>query len=299
MSHLDEPASLSIGELAARTGVGEGTLRMWEARHDFPAPQRLPSGHRRYSPRELERVASVRRAREEGLSLAVAIERVRRLEAEPRPSVYGAIRDRFDHLHPQLLPKPALMWLSHAIEDECCSRAARPLLFACFQQERFYRQAEGRWRTLAATAERAVVLADFRQVRRPKHAAAEVPIAQTDPLMREWVVVCEAGQHSACMIAWERPMAQAATRVFETIWSVETEVVREAARVCCDLIARRAADLVADLRNRLADQPAATSSAQARGAVALASRILAYASAGAMLAQSLPDPAQRRDRGQP
>ncbi|MFL5864276.1 MAG: DICT sensory domain-containing protein [Solirubrobacteraceae bacterium] len=285
MSHPEGSASLSIGELAARTGVGEGTLRMWEARHNFPAPQRLPSGHRRYSPRELERVASVKRAREEGLSLAVAIERVRRLEAEPRPSVYAAVRDRFDHLYPQLLPKPALMWLSHAIEDECCSRATRPLLFACFQHERFYRQAEGRWRTLAATAERAIVLADFPRVRRPKHAAAEVPIAATDPLMREWVLVCEAGQQSACLVAWERPTARRGARVFETIWTVETSVVREAARVCCDLIARHAEDLVADLRNRFADPPAATSSAQARGAVALASRIVAYASAGATSAQ--------------
>ena len=37
---------LSIGDVAAETGVGESTLRMWEARYSFPTPKRLPSGHR-------------------------------------------------------------------------------------------------------------------------------------------------------------------------------------------------------------------------------------------------------------
>ena len=40
--------SLTIGELAERTGLSPTTLRMWEQRHGFPTPVRLPSGHRRY-----------------------------------------------------------------------------------------------------------------------------------------------------------------------------------------------------------------------------------------------------------
>ena len=44
---------LAIGELVARTGVREATLRMWEHRHGFPAPQRLESGHRRYRETEV------------------------------------------------------------------------------------------------------------------------------------------------------------------------------------------------------------------------------------------------------
>lgn len=279
MTEADDSAALSIGELSARTGIGEGTLRMWEARYDFPVPERLPSGHRRYSEADLQRVAGVLRAREQGLSLPTAIERVRRLEAEPRPSVFGALRQRFSHLHPEVLPKPALIWLSRAIEDECCARSVRPLLFGCFQHERFYRQSEQRWRTIAATAERVVVLADFSRVRKPRNAPAEVPITASDPISREWVVVCEGAGMSACMAGWERPPAPGAPRLFELLWTVEPAVVREAARVCCDLAARRAPQLVADLQHRLADPPAAGRPEDVRAAVALATRLAGYASA--------------------
>lgn len=47
-----EPQLLSIGELAAATGISVDTLRVWERRYGKPRPQRLPSGHRRY-PRSL------------------------------------------------------------------------------------------------------------------------------------------------------------------------------------------------------------------------------------------------------
>ena len=272
---------LSIGDIAQRAGISEGTLRMWEARYGFPSPQRLPSGHRRYSEQDLEGVVSVLRAREEGLSLPTAVERARRLEAEPRPSVYGALRDAFPYLSPQVLPKPALLWLSRAIEDECCARAPRPLLFACFQHERFYRHVEPRWRELARTSERAVVMADFPKLRKPRNAPAEVPILATDPVMREWVVVCDAPELSACLVGWERPPTPGRRRVFETLWTVEPPVVRQAARACRDLAARKAPALVADLRERLADAPAAAGERQLRVAVELATRLVVYAAAGA------------------
>ena len=44
----ESAAGLTIREMAARTGVPQGTLRMWETRYGFPVPERLPSGHRRY-----------------------------------------------------------------------------------------------------------------------------------------------------------------------------------------------------------------------------------------------------------
>ena len=274
-----DDAPLSIGELAARTGVAEGTLRMWEARYGFPSSRRLPSGHRRYDEDELRRVTAVVRAREEGLSLTTAIERVRRLDAEPRPSVYGALRERFAHLQPQLLTTSTMLRLSRAIEDECCWRAPRPLLFAAFQHERFYRRSEQRWRNLAVGAERALVLADFGRVRRPRGGPVEVPLAVDDPMIREWVVVCDAPEAAACLAGWERPSARGQTRLFETVWSVEPSVVREAARVCCDLAARRAPDVVSAIRERLANAPAAAPEDQVRVAMALASRVIAYASA--------------------
>ena len=39
---------LTIGDLAARTGVPIATIRSWESRYGFPIPSRAPGGHRRY-----------------------------------------------------------------------------------------------------------------------------------------------------------------------------------------------------------------------------------------------------------
>ncbi len=271
---------LSIGDIAGRSGVAVGTLRMWEARYGFPAPERLPSGHRRYSSQDLENVRNVVRAREDGLPLGMALERARRLSDQPRPSVYGGLRARFPHLHPQLLAKRELGHITRAIEDECCTRAVQPVLFGCFQQERFYRRAQPRWRELARTAECAVVLAEFAALATPRRGPAEVPIAPDDPMVREWVLVCDAAELPACLAAWERPRAGGPRR-FETVWTVEPAVVREAARICCELISRTAPELVTGIRERLADRPPPPGQVHLRAAVELATRIAVYATGAA------------------
>jgi MerR family transcriptional regulator, light-induced transcriptional regulator len=268
--------AMTMREFAAATGVSEGTLRMWEARHGFPDPERLPSGHRRYSQRDLEQVRALLAAREQGLSLAVAVERARRVAAEPRPSLFSALRERFPELAPQVVPKRVLVHLSHAIEDECCLRAQRPLLFGCFQRERFYRTEEARWREMARTAERAVVFADFPELRRPRGGPVEVPIGAEDALAREWAIVCDAPGASACLVGWEPPAAPRAERRFETIWTVDRAVVREAARVCCELVGRVEPELVAGLDGRLADTPAPAGD-EVRAAVELTMRMVLYA----------------------
>lgn len=274
-----DDAGLTIREVAAGSGVSEGTLRMWETRHSFPDARRLANGHRRYSERDLERVRAVVRAREEGLSLPMAIARARRLGEEPRPSVYTALRDRFPELQAQALSKRVLMRLTHAIEDECCMRARRPLLFGCFQHERFYRAAQPRWREMSRTAERALVFADFAAARRPRGGPAEIALGPADPLMREWVIVCDAPGFAACLTGWERPAAPGRERRFETVWTVDPTVVREASRVCCELAARSAPELVEDLRERLADTPPPRSK-ELRAAIELTTRMVLYASEG-------------------
>jgi len=52
---------LTIGELSKRTGITTHTLRVWEKRYDSPKAIRLPSGHRRYLPKEIERLRAVAR----------------------------------------------------------------------------------------------------------------------------------------------------------------------------------------------------------------------------------------------
>ena len=267
--------TLTIREVSARTGISEGTLRMWETRYSFPTPARLASGHRRYSELQLSQVRAVVRAREQGLSLPGAIEHARTIAAGKRPSVFAALRSTFPYLHPQVMAKPALLALSEAIEDECAARAERPLLIGCFQTERNYRDAEPRWREMARTAEHAIVLADFERNRRPRGGPAEVAIPPTDPLSREWTLVCESPGFAACLSAWER-LERDGERQFEMVWTVERSVVRLAARVCCELAAEQAPKVVEGLSERLAE-PAPSSSPEVRAAVDLLSRMVLYA----------------------
>jgi MerR family transcriptional regulator, light-induced transcriptional regulator len=272
-------AGFTIREISARSGVSEGALRMWETRYGFPNPDRLASGHRRYSDLELERVRAVVRAREEGLSLPRAIEHARTLAGRTRPSVFSTLRDTFPHLQPQLLPRRALISLSHAIEDECVARAQRPLLIGAFQREEFYREAEPRWRELSRTADAVFVLADFAKDRRPKHGPVEIAVTDGEPLLREWVLVCEADEFSACLAGAERLGPAFGDRSFEAVWTVEPAVVRVAARTCGELVARTAPQVVEPLRARLS-APAPPSTPEVRAVVELSTRILRYAAIG-------------------
>jgi DICT domain-containing protein len=249
---------------------------MWELRHGFPTPQRRSSGHRRYSELDLARVRAVLRARESGLSLQAAIGLASGQGEAQAPSVYAALRERVPGLEAQLLPKRALLIMSRAIEDECLARGERPVLFGCFQRERFYRQSEDRWHELARTAERAVVLADFRRVRRPRQAPLEVPIRAGEPIAREWAIVCESPSFAACLAGWERPGEPHGGRQFEAAWTVEAHAVRLAAQVCWRLAAQAAPDPLADLRERLYDTPVPREH-ELRSAVQLSTRMVRYA----------------------
>ncbi|MHC4549865.1 MAG: MerR family transcriptional regulator [Planctomycetota bacterium] len=44
---------VSIGGLAAATGISPDAIRVWERRYGRPRPIRLPSGHRRYTPEQI------------------------------------------------------------------------------------------------------------------------------------------------------------------------------------------------------------------------------------------------------
>jgi MerR family transcriptional regulator, light-induced transcriptional regulator len=269
-----ESATFGIGEVAARTGVAEGTLRMWERRHGFPAPARLAGGHRRYSEREVEQVRRVAAQRAAGVPLAVAIERAARGRESTPASIYAALRRRRPDLEALALPKPTMVALSRAIEDECVSRAQRPLLFAAFQRERNYRRDERRWRELSRGAQATFAFADFARVRRPRGGPVEIPLRADHPLGREWAVVCDADDRAVCLSGWERPGAGA--RVFEAFWTVEPELVREAARICAGLVAARGADLAEALRPRLEGAPVPVAGEQLRLAAAITNRTLSY-----------------------
>lgn len=234
---------LTIGDLASRTGVPVATIRSWESRYGFPAPSRQGGGHRRYAEADVAAVLEVLRHRGGGLALGAAVRRVVAGPTRTR-SVYAEIRRLHPELAPQVLSKSTLAALSRAIEDECCARAAEPVLFGGFQREEFLARSRSRWVELARTARAAVA---FARLSAPPQAGTgllvEVGLPDDAPLSREWFVVCDAGDLPACLAAVELPSTQLhgtqqhsdGRRPFEAVWSVDPAVVRDASRAAAAL----------------------------------------------------------------
>jgi DICT domain-containing protein len=279
--------SLSIGELAARTGVPVGTLRTWEARYGVPSPVRGTGGHRRYGSDDVDLVLQTLRHRASGLSMTVAAERARSNVAAGESSVFAGLRRRHPELTVQVLRKPILLALCRAIEDECCAQADEPLLFASFQRDRFYRASERRWRDLSRTARGAYVLADFGRAPSANSRSGtpdgpiRVPVPEDASLNREWVLVCDAQDYPGCVVGWERPGQadrQDRLREFETLWSVDPAVVRDAAKVCAGLTEQYRPGKPFPLWDSLEDTPP-PASLETRRASRVFDRLLAYLSA--------------------
>jgi DICT domain-containing protein len=271
--------SLSVGELARLTGVAAATLRSWEARHDFPKPARQSGGHRRYDERDSRLVAEVVRLRRAGLSVEAAIEAARRGETGSAGSFFAALQSGYPDLRPVVLSKRILSALTSAVEDECCARARRPVLFGAFQRAAFYRQSERRWQELARTAEHSVVFADFDALRKPKGRPIESPLAEDAPARREWALICDAPGYSACVAGWELPGPSGTPdheRRFETVWTLDPGAVRSASHVGVSLLARSYPAVARDLSAGL-PEVTASASADLGQATGLLARALSYA----------------------
>jgi DNA-binding transcriptional MerR regulator len=270
-------AALSIGDVVAATGVGEATLRAWERRFGFPTPRREPSGHRRYSREEVERIRAVVRERNRGLSLAVAIQRV---TAEPSgpPSLFAPLRERRPDLLPVAIRKPRLLHLSRAVEEESAARAERALMIGAFQRPEFYRASERRWQRLARGAGLTFVLATFAEARRPRGGPVEVPIAGAEPVADEWAVICLAPGYSACLIGWETVGATGQAedeRSFDALLSVEPAVVREVAGAAVAIAAEGEPEVAERARGYLDRIPDSSQRSQLRLAGAITARAFA------------------------
>ena len=226
-------ADLTISAVATATGLTIAGLRAWELRYQFPAPARLPSGHRRYSARDVDQIRQVLRDRESGLSLEAAIARTQSHDEHVELSIFAGLRRRRPELPVHVLSKRALLAISHAIEDECCAQAERPVLIGSFQRQRFYEQSRRRWRELARTADVAIVFADFGRDRIHRRGVIEIALAEDAMLRREWAVVCDSPNAAACVAGFERPGSEAADddRRFEAVWSVDPVIVRDAAEI--------------------------------------------------------------------
>ena len=252
----DDPGSmLTIGDLAERTGVTPATLRIWEQRHGFPEPLRRASGHRRYAETEVDTVRSVVAQRDSGVRLDVAISRaIDQAKRTARPgsgSVYADIRRRHPKMAVHRLRKSTLLAMSWAIEDECSATAQRAHVFGAFQYYKHYASAEERWGELARISQSTFAFASFTPEeieRAPEAGPTLVPLAEDAPMQREWAVVLDGDRLAVVLTAWELPGQYDVPdreRLFEAVWTVDPDVVRDAARVCLQ-VARGAGAKVSD-----------------------------------------------------
>jgi DICT domain-containing protein len=279
--HTDH--GLGIGEIAERTGVPAGTIRMWEQRYGFPQPERTPSGYRRYRAEDAETVRRVVQLREQGLSMPAAITRAQQREDLPtdRPSIFGAVVRGARPQAVTLLRKSTLVAISRAIEDEALARAAGPIVFGAFQREAFFRPVEHRWRRLAQASDAVVVFADFPAQRATPEGLTELPLDDEDAVSNEWAVIIDAPGYSACLLAWEPPGrrerggADDLSRRFEAAWTLDPEITRQAAGVAARLAGRLDPALGTRLQGLLAERPLATER-PAPGLTAVTNRMIGY-----------------------
>jgi DICT domain-containing protein len=174
-----------------------------------------------------------------------------------------------------------MLSLSRAVEEESAARAERALMIGAFQQPRFYRRSEDRWRRLARGAGLTFVLACFDEAATPDGGPVEVPIGSGQPVADEWAVICLAPGYSACLIGWETVDATGvadAVRTFDALLSVEPSVVREVAGAAV-AIAAEGEPRIADRAHGYLDRiPDSSQRSQLRLAGAITARAFAQMS---------------------
>ena len=271
---------LAIKDLAEQTGLAPGTIRMWEQRYGFPEPGRTGSGYRQYTAEDVLALRRVLAFKREGLSIRTAIDRARATAgATDRPSIYGALMSDERTPRPQLLRKRTLCAISRAMEEEALARAAAPIVVGAFQRVANYDVVRHRYDRIAQRADACVVFADFEAPGGGDGGSFEVPIDADDAMGNEWAVVVDAPGYAACLLAWEQPGHEFGgdvpdmDRRFESIWTIDPEVVRRATHVACALVGARDVALQERLESLLRDRPLATEQ-PAPALTALTNRIL-------------------------
>lgn len=278
-SEVTAEAALTIGDLGERTGLTPAVLRMWETRHGFPEPHRLESGHRRYTEEDVRLVQQVLRRKEAGVRLEIAIAEASATRAPAAPSVFAELRRKHPALVTHRLRKATLIALSWAIEDECCAVADTPVLFGAFQRGEFYAPSAPRWVELARVARSAIVFADhWDGTADDAVGPVRATLAEDAPMRREWAVVCDAFDSTACLSAWELPGQSEVPdrqRLFEAVWTVDPVAVRDAARVAAAVAADAGVLAAQPLLDELAHAPAPRVTTPT-GVTALFNRVVAY-----------------------
>ncbi|HBS69729.1 MAG TPA: histidine kinase, partial [Cyanobacteria bacterium UBA11153] len=160
-------------------------------------------------------------------------------------SVLSSLVEAIPHLRQQIYFKSSLTALSHAMEDRVLATSDPPLIIACFQRERFYRQEAHRYRRLAEITSQLYVLAapetDFNN---SNDSHEMIAFDSEDALSQEWHLVIVAKEYANCLICREKTTLVSDpayadmdhARRFEGIWSFDRQVTIKAAELLLNRI---------------------------------------------------------------
>ncbi|WP_404785298.1 DICT sensory domain-containing protein [Altericista sp. CCNU0014] len=155
-------------------------------------------------------------------------------------SVLQELLEAQPQLRSQMYFKSSLTALSHAMEDQVLAGTDRPLVIACFQRERFYRQEAHRYLRIADITPHVYVLAapetDFKNASGVHETIAFSP---EDGLSQEWHLVVIGQEYAVCLICREHLQIAGKgqlphmdqSRRFEGIWTFDRQVSCTAAEL--------------------------------------------------------------------
>ena len=166
------------------------------------------------------------------------------------------------HLRPQMYFKSSLTALSHAMEDQVLAGTDQPLVIACFQRERFYRQEAQRYVRISQRSPQVYVLAapetEFKSASGVYETIAFNP---KDELSQEWHLVVIGHQYSLCLICREHQQSTSSSqqqrlhmdqaRRFEGIWTFDRQVSYQAAQLLLARICQYRPELTAKAKKAL------------------------------------------------
>ena len=113
-------AGLTIGKLAAASGVGVETVRFYQRRGLLTEPQRTGSGYRKYTEADQERLVFIRRARGLGFTLGEISDLLGPAEANSTAEIVSAAQAKLADVERQVreleLVKCRLRRLLHVCE---------------------------------------------------------------------------------------------------------------------------------------------------------------------------------------
>ena len=195
-------------------------------------------------------------------------------------------------LRPQMYFKSSLTALSHAMEDQVLAGTDHPLVIACFQRERFYRQEARRYLRIAKRSPQIYVLAaPETEFKHDSGAYETIAFSPKDGLSQEWHLVVIGQKYSVCLVCREHQTAVTSptlpvahmdqARRFEGIWTFDRQVSCQAAQLLLKRICQYRPELTTKVEQALTQiDPAETTGFMQVNPAPFADRLVTYLQAG-------------------